>query len=334
MEESDKNRIVRYLKDEITEQEKKELIDWINSSEENRLYFEEIADTWYSSGISDENTFNADKAWQQFYARHYIMSTRHSLRKVLKYAAVILLLVSIGWGGNFFFTTYWKAKPDKLMKLTVPKGETAHFKFADQTKVQLNAGSSIQFSKQFADGRREVFLEGEAYFQVSEDKNRPFIVHTDGLDIKVLGTSFNVKSYPEDKIIQTTLEEGKIQVSQISDSKRQKKKYILDKQQHLRYNKKMKDVQLKKNIDIRDYTGWKDGHYKFQGIQLNRLAKNIERLYNIDMQIEHPGLDSLTYTGSFYREESVSKILNMIELSSSQVKIEQTNNGKFIITKN
>jgi ferric-dicitrate binding protein FerR (iron transport regulator) len=328
------DKIVRYLKGELAGEEREELIDWINANEENQRYFEEIEEAWHAAAITHKEPFDADKAWRKFRAHNYqFRRKKRSLHHILKYAALIVIFLGLGWGGHLLFTDLQKGGSASFMELSVPRGETASFTFADQSRVQLNAGSSIRFPEQFGKKKREVYLEGEAYFQVADNKQKPFVVHAIGLDIKVLGTAFNVRSYPDEDIVETTLEEGQLEVSASEKEGKKKMAWRLNKNEQFRYFNKGDSSQLNKNVDTELYTSWKEGHYKFQKIKLGRLAKSLERLYDVEIQFENRKLKDLTYTGSFYKDEPVDKVLEMVEMSSEAVKVNQLKNKQFSITR-
>jgi ferric-dicitrate binding protein FerR (iron transport regulator) len=218
------------------------------------------------------------------------------------------------------------------MELSVPRGETASFTFADQSRVQLNAGSSIRFPEQFGKKKREVYLKGEAYFQVTENKQNPFVVHATGLDIKVLGTAFNVRSYPDEDVVETTIEEGQLEVAASEKGGKKKRAWRLDKNEQFIYFNKADSSQLNRNVDTGIYTSWKEGHYRFKMIKLGRLAKSLERLYEVEFRFENDKLKNLTYSGSFFKDEPINIVLNMLEMSSKEVKVNQLNNKQFLIT--
>ena len=211
-------------------------------------------------------------------------------------------------------------------------GETAKFTFADQSRVQLNAGSSIRFPKQFGKEKREVYLEGEAYFQVADNKQKPFVVHATGLDIKVLGTAFNVRSYPDEDIVETTLEEGQLEVSASKKGGKEKMAWRLNKNEQFIYFNKADSSQLNRNVNTGIYTSWKEGHYKFQKIKLGRLIKSLERLYEVELRFENDKLKNLTYSGSFFKDEPINIVLNMVEMSSKEVEVNKLDNKQFLIT--
>lgn len=163
--------------------------------------------------------------------------------------------------------------------LVVPNGQRLQVRLADKTTVWLNSGSRLIFPHQFSTGKREVYLAGEAFFDVSGNAKRPFFVNTSYLAVKVLGTRFNVSAYPDDTEITAALEEGKIQ--------------ILDNQLAIpRVTAELKPNQLacltKSNSELvvtnRSYelhTGWKEGILQFEDEQMNQLVKKIERYFDI-----------------------------------------------------
>lgn len=323
-----KNTIVRYLKGDINQQGREELIEWINHSEENRKYFEEISETWYVAAIINIETFNAKKARHKVWL--HTRGIKHFLNSFFKYAALIIVFSGLGWSGHLLYSSLKKEEAGSFMELSVYKGETAHFQFSDGTKIQLNAESSIRFPENFQNDRREVFLHGEAYFQVNENTEWPFVIHSADLDIRVTGTSFNVRAYPDEDIIETTLVDGKVQVYRENNTEDIRQGHLMKAGQQLRYHKEAGEFQLNE-VDPNLYTSWKDGYYKFSGIQLNRLIKSLERLYDVKIRIENPELGNLTYSGSFFKEESIYEVLEMIEKTSFEIQINQLENKTFLI---
>jgi len=327
-----REQIVQYLKGELTEEEQKELFEWINRAEENRKYFEKLENTWYVAGILHREAGDPEKAWERFRSRHFKTKKRSLHRNILKYAALIVIFLGLGWGGRFLFNTLQKEESATRMELSVPKGETANFQFADQSRVQLNAGSSIRFPENFTGGKREVFLEGEAYFQVAEDKKHPFIVRTNDMDVRVRGTAFNVRSYPEEEFVETTVEEGKVEVSKPGREQISGKKSTLKKGEQLLYNSKTDTFSLTRNVDTRLYTSWREGQYRFKKARLDRLAKSIERLYDVNIDVAAE-IKHLAYNGIFYKDESVDEVLDRIERSAFDIQIKKLDNKQYAITK-
>ncbi|MCF8226234.1 MAG: FecR domain-containing protein [Bacteroidales bacterium] len=324
------NKIIQYLKGELNESQRLELADWVNASEENREYFTEIEDSWYAAAINQQGIFDAERAFSK--QKKYLNRSTPVSRiiKVLRYAAAIIMLVSFGWMANYILSTGRYAVSQGPVTFTAPYGETASLELSDKTVVQLNAGSTIRFPQSFGKDTREVFLSGEAYFEVTKDQELPFIVHLDHLDVQVLGTSFNVKSYPDDNTVETTLDEGSVRVSKKSSATSEGVNYVLVPGQHLCYNSETSTFNLKED-DTELHTSWKHGYYKFERARLDILVRTIERLYAIDVSIAQEKLESLTFTGSFYKDEPVDDVLKMVEKSTLDAKVTKLDNHRYMI---
>ena len=151
--------------------------------------------------------------------------------------------------------------------LVIPRGSEYSIVLADGTKVFLNASSEIYYPVVFPGDKREVGLKGEAYFEVAKDEHRPFFVQTGDVRIRVLGTSFNVTSYPEHEKIETTLEQGRIQIT----NGKEQVDVVPGKQ--VVYDKKNSQFKMR-SVDTKLYTSWKDGYYKFEQMNLVEFELN------------------------------------------------------------
>lgn len=136
--------------------------------------------------------------------------------------------------------------------IRVPLGGEFNLQLSDNTRVHLNSGSSLRYPVRFAGDIREVFLTGEGFFEVTKDEERPFVVKTEEVDVRVLGTSFNVNAYPDEKVVATTLVEGKVRVGYGS------KNFDLDPGMQFVYDREDKTANVR-TVDMELYTSWKDG---------------------------------------------------------------------------
>ncbi|MBN9296709.1 MAG: DUF4974 domain-containing protein [Filimonas sp.] len=186
----------------------------------------------------------------------------------------------------------------------------------DGSTVWLNAGSTISYEADFDGPLREVKLEGEAYFDVKKDKTKPFIVHANGINIKVLGTAFNVKSYPSDKTIETTLIRGLVQLSH--EGKTDEKPIYLHPNEKIIVNrifpadKSSNVLQAKNAFEVikldtstgKDYieTAWVNNRLAFRGESFETLAEKLQRWYNVDIIFEDEEVKKLNFNGSFENE--------------------------------
>lgn len=217
-----------------------------------------------------------------------------------------------------------KGTPE-LNQVIIPYGRTSEIFLPDGTKVYLNAGSRFVYPEYFNDKNREVFLVGEAFFEVEHDKNHPFIVQTTDIRIKVLGTKFNVSAYPSDNIIETVLTEGKVRLEQ-NNSGLFMETTDIEPNQLASFNKIDRETKLL-TVETDNYTLWKDGMLKFESTDLSRMVKKLERFYNIRFQYGNPLLGTIRISGKLELDESREEIINRVAVAAS-VKI--VKKGEFL----
>ncbi|MBT1710975.1 DUF4974 domain-containing protein [Fulvivirgaceae bacterium PWU5] len=191
------------------------------------------------------------------------------------YAAAAVTLVMLATALYFLNPT--------VQKQVTARGHRTFVTLDDGTKIWLNAESRLTYPKSFrGEETREVQLEGEAYFDVAENKQKPFIVHTSDIRIKVLGTSFNVKSYGKDRTIQTTLIKGKVTIESSVDSA----KLTLMPNQQAVFEKESKILFLEHKDEAADYTSWRDGQLLFDDRPLSDIVNELERWFNVTIEVE------------------------------------------------
>ncbi len=176
--------------------------------------------------------------------------------------------------------------PVKMNTVVIPYGNHSKILLSDGTKVWLNAGSRLIYPSRFVDKTREVFLIGEAFFDVSKNEKQPFIVKTPDIQIKVLGTQFNMSAYPDDNIVQTVLIEGSVEVGLLNSG-------IFDRDVQLEpgqlanFNKQNKNTNVY-NVDTDYYISWKQGYLSFYNSDLSRVVKKLERYFDVRFRYENP----------------------------------------------
>ena len=195
-----------------------------------------------------------------------------------------------------------------------PIGQKSVLFLSDGTKVWLNAASKISYAKDFKDrGTRDVYLEGEAFFDVARNADKPFIVHTSSIKIKVLGTSFNVKSYSEEKTIETTLVHGKVRIEQSDVKGNRIGDLELKPNQRAVFNKKSKVIAIKEVVG--DNTGsWKQERLVFDEETIDNVILQMERWYNVKIHVGNRGNLDCKLTASI-EKESLDEILRLVEAS-------------------
>ena len=173
----------------------------------------------------------------------------------------------------------------------VPNGERMQLLFQDGSKVHLNSGSRIRYPKKFGLSERKVYLEGEAWFEVAKNKNRPFIVDLSYMDIKVLGTTFDVKAYPEEEAIFVALETGSIELKS-----RSFKSYQLRPGEKAVYNKASGRCEVLRSHDVKMYSAWRRNVLVFKSAPLSDVMKTLARTYDISFDVKDSAALRYTYT--------------------------------------
>ena len=196
--------------------------------------------------------------------------------------------------------------------ILVPRGGKFSLVLSDGTKVWLNAESKLTYPIVFAENERNVTLVGEAYFEVKTDKNKPFRVLSDNQSVRVLGTSFNVKSYPEAEKIETTLVEGKVEVNLT----RINQQTTLSPSQQAVYTRSTNQL-TKATVDTDIYTGWKDDRFIFDEERLEDLLITLGRWYDVEVFYKNESQKNIRFTGEMKRQENFERILKLIQKTNS-----------------
>lgn len=216
--------------------------------------------------------------------------------------------------------------------LLVPYGKRSEIVLSDGSKVWLNSGSKLIFPAAFTSEKREVYLEGEAIFEIAYYINHPFIVKLENQDIEVLGTVFNVSNYIDDEAIFTVLKSGSIQLSYINSSISNPIGNIKITPNMLAiYNKKDNAIKTS-TVDIEKYFSWRDGIFIFKNDSLRSIMKRIARYYNVEIEINDQYLANQTFSGYLDVKENIENVMKTIkETETSQFEYHMEANNKLII---
>jgi ferric-dicitrate binding protein FerR (iron transport regulator) len=224
-----------------------------------------------------------------------------------------------------------KSNPAPAMamnQLIIPYGKTSEVLLPDGTKVFLNAGSRLVYPENFTGKTREVFLVGEAFFDVSHDQRHPFIVQVSDLRVKVLGTRFNVSAYPTDNVIETVLAEGKVQMERNNAGLFDRATELVP-NQLASFDRTTRETSIR-TVDPENYTLWTAGILKFESTDLNRITKRLERYYNIRFKYVDPLVGGLRISGKMELKEDKDEICERIARAAS-VKIVKVENNLYEI---
>ncbi|MDO3693329.1 FecR domain-containing protein [Wenyingzhuangia sp. chi5] len=242
------------------------------------------------------------------------LSTKDTVAKEGEREEVIIKMNSKGIITYKITPNLSNIKSNSFNTLSTPVGGQYNIVLSDGTKVYLNAASSIKYPTHFNGKNRIVELEGEAYFEVVQDKNKPFIVKCAHQSIKVLGTHFNVHAYHNESVIKTTLLEGSVLIT-IKDQKT-----ILKPGQQSNVLKKEDKVTVLE-VDAENSVAWKNGRFKFDNTDIKTVMKQLERWY--DIKVEYQGdVPNVSFSGGTFMNKNLSEVLKVLELSNIKFKRE------------
>jgi ferric-dicitrate binding protein FerR (iron transport regulator) len=352
--------ITRKLTNEANLQELQELESAIRENPQAQNFYDIFTSYWSSKpdvtqGVKDhlsEAHFNyilqsasADNAEETFNEEVPVV-TLNPIRVWFKRIAAAAVIIGLGTGSYFYYNSLSQKKnntPDNYRNEVVAKpGVRSKMLLPDGTVVWLNSQSKLAYSNSFNNNLREVHLEGEAFFEVAKDSSRPFIVHTSDIDIKVLGTAFNVKSYEKEKTIETTLIHGSIEVLNKQHPKAPKvilkphEKLVFQKdQQHEAAEAKnatpggkpvkaevllpgMAIAVLPKNLpdSAMKETSWVYNKLIFEGENFRELASKMERWFNVKISFQDQKITAYRFRGVF-GHENISEALQALQLTAS-----------------
>lgn len=290
------------------------LRQWIKERPENRLYFQNMVAVWKATGVmSNAEGFDVAGAISRFNRKTKSVNGIDFYRRALRLSAAAIILLVCGISSLFFLwqserTASEVVEEYKEYVVEVPDGAKSKITFPDGSVVWLNAGSKVKYDSNFAKASRNVELTGEGYFEVSKNKELPFVVNTEKLSVKVLGTKFNLKSYEEDSEVKVTLKEGAVKVGDfLTDAA------PVELKPNQRFTFRKADLSmLVDSVDASHIDNWRNGAMTFDKVPLEEIAKELRRLYNIPIRIESDKLKQIVYYSDFQENVSVEKVLEIL----------------------
>lgn len=313
--------IIDYITGRLAPEKFNHLNSWIAESKDNLLYFRKLQEIWYATAPQSEDVFDKDLAYNRFLYRIkesaqsevFIPRTKiHFTKRFIQIAASVAIIVVLGSIYFLKFLSPSGSSKDEFYSITVPYGAKSKVTLSDSTKVWLNSGTTIKYSYIAKNKIRKLVLNGEAYFEVAKMKGVPFVVETERLDVKVLGTKFNVVSYSEDPEINVTLLEGSIALKMDNDKNKEirlipNKSATFDKSTNLL---KIKDV------DASISTQWSQGVLIFDNEKLEQITHKLEREYNVKIDLGDALLNDSHFYGVFNKSQSIKDIFEIITLNN------------------
>lgn len=332
--EIDWHRLVRYLSGEYESGNEEELQEWIVDDEDRARLMDELNHVWKATE-EPVPPRDVEAAWQEVRGKLHCeehlhqddsdagqrpaqsaKGTRSSVQRSRTYRRFLRVAVVVGLVAITALLSVFLLRKSRLVSpssdarvFTTEKGQRAAIRLADGTQVHLNVDSRLTLSaEEFATGRREVHLEGEAYFEVADDANRPFIVHSEGATAEVLGTAFDVKAYASDKEVQVAVTEGKVALRPgqpgIQDT-------VLLRPHHLGVVSGQRVQAVHRGVDLSSQLAWKDGQLVFKDAPFSEVTQKLERWYDLRVEagVAPAEVDRLNAT---FDDESLGETLQAV----------------------
>ncbi|WKL49353.1 DUF4974 domain-containing protein [Flavobacterium pectinovorum] len=342
--------IYKYLSNEASEQEIQTLFEWIDASEENKKQFINLKKTWAITSLPEDFSSEAIPVisikkknklitFLKFAAVFLVLFglAKLAFNYSQKTASSKEIVLELADGSSELITSNNQSKvvndkgdliakkfPDQIVyfgkvqdqevvynTLKIPYGKRFKLQLSDGTVVNLNSGTTLKYPEQFGvNGKRNVYLTGEAFFEVAKDKTHPFIVHANKVEVEVLGTKFNVSAYPENPTVNSTLIEGSIQMA---EAENKSNAVLLVPNQMATWQNNSKKITTK-FVDTSIYAAWTKGDIAFKDTPFSTIAKIIERTYDVKIINENSDLARQNFTGSIkISESSVENILELLK---------------------
>ncbi len=314
--------LTKYLNNETTSDEKTEVENWLNQSDENLAEMEKCRKMLTKvDGYYKAKSFNSTTAWKNVSSKIYPMQfkvVQHKKRKekiaqFYKYAAI--LVVAVFLSGIGYYIGFRNEMPLIYSQtISAEKQVLNEFILPDGSVVTLNNNSKLKFPKHFASDVREVTIIGEAFFEVKPNPEKPFVINAGKTQIKVLGTSFNVLAYPETEVVEVVVATGKVQVTRESENllSENSRIFLIPGEKGTLFNKSNR---LEKSVNSNlNYLAWKTNDLIFNETPLSEVVKCLEKVYHTEIKLLEPNLGTLKLTAHFDKKP-IGFVLNVVRLT-------------------
>ncbi len=305
--------INRYLTGQCSEEELIKVNAWMKESEENARQLFRMEEIYHLGRFdryaNEQRILRAEKLlYKKLDEEKSKQSKRVSMHRWMKYAAVIAVMLVIGGGAGYWF--YRNGNHQQMMVAVASEGIVKEVVLPDGSKVWLNNASTLEYPHEFSEKERNVYLEGEAYFEVTPNRHQPFIIQSDAMRVRVLGTTFNLKSDKRCRIAEATLIEGEIEVK----SNKEEGQIILAPGQRAELNKNNGRLTVKQ-VDAKLDAVWHDNLIPFQKADIFTITKALERFYDVKIILSPDIQADKTYSGVLKKKPNIESVLKSLQNS-------------------
>lgn len=319
MKEKKKNNlseeiINRYLADQCSEEELIEVNAWMKESEENARQLFRMEEIYHLGKFNQyANEQRILRAERRLYKKldeekRKRRKTVLNIQRWMKYAAMIGIICVIG--GRIGYWLYQNGNDPQMLVSVANEGIVKEIILPDSTKVWLNHSATLKYPREFSEKERNVYLDGEAYFEVTPNLHRPFIVQSDAMRVRVLGTTFNFKCDRNCRIAEATLIEGEIEVK----GNREEGQIILSPGQRAELNKNNGRLTVKQ-VDAKLDAVWHNNLIPFQKANIFTITKTLERFYDVKIILSPDMKADKTYSGVVKRKSTIESVLKSLQNS-------------------
>lgn len=312
----DKNLLSRILTGEASKDEKEEFYRSLGDDKKEEELFYEVKSLWLRTS-HPETTLTLESEFEMLWEKvnHNEKNNSFSIgKRILQYAAIIVFILGIGAVAGYFLSGYNHSEfaDTGIQKYTATKGSVSTVEFADGTKIWLNSGSELTYREDYKTKQRIAELHGEAFFEVKHRADFPLMIKVKQVIIRDLGTTFNIKAYPEDKFVETSLVEGKADILSSAGNPLVE----LKPGENAVYNSEDKKIEIKafrSNV----LSAWRDGKFVIRDQRLEDICKEISRWYDVKFIFENQDLKNYRYTGNIKKTTTALGVLKMLKITTN-----------------
>ena len=311
--------IARFLRNEVSEQERAAVIVYLQNSAPDDVVAQTILEkSWEREDDVAESSF--PMSYERLQSRLNIPERKPYISGPVVYrmAASFLLLAACIYG----VTTYWQhvlniIDPVHYVTRETYAGQRMEFNLPDGSHIVLNSGSKVTYPDKFRNGKRDISLQGEAFFKVVRDEQKPFIVHTGHMRTQVLGTSFNIQAYPNEQTMRVSVLTGKVAVSLYKDSidSTPQQQQLLTVNEQV-YFDRITGAFEKQYVSAMPSVAWTEGKLILRNVSFLEIAHTLERWYNVRIELHPTTGESCRFTANFGENTTLNDVLEMLRITN------------------
>jgi len=314
----------KQLAGKATPAEQEELRRWLDANPVHRAQYRDQQRLWQLTAPAPAVEVDTDAAWRKVLTGMHLQVPKQTkviplFRSVWRVAASVVLLIGLAWLLQYYYFPYYG------MEVAAAGQGQRIVVLPDSSRVWLNKGSKLIYDADFDGAAREVHLEGEAFLDVQRNPQRPFVIRTDDAQIKVLGTSFNLRAYPDEEQVELVVETGKVSFTAEEGTA----EAILTPGNAASLNRQSNTI-AKQKVSDENAWAWKSGRLQFKDQPLKEVLPDIERCYGVKLQLQNSNMGECHFTGSFQQAE-LKEVLQVLA-ATLQLEFIKQNNQTYILT--